>query len=132
MKRTREGSPGISGTGAGEGVADGPVEHVHGLADGVREALEVVGAVGVGEERGGLPGRRGRRVAGGEAVQDGMGVGEHERDVAGDAGVDGGEGHLLVAAGVVDQRHGGVPFFSFAPGPALVAAWRRAAVARSR
>ena len=80
---------------------------------------------------GGAAGGGRRRGAGGEPVQDGAGVGEHERDVAGDARVEAGQGRLLAAAGVVDQRHAGVPF-SFASRPAFAAAWWRAVVERSR
>ncbi|MGH3221473.1 MAG: hypothetical protein ACRDPY_22730 [Streptosporangiaceae bacterium] len=79
-----------------------------------------------------------RRLAGGEPVQDGPGVGEHERDVAGDARVEAGRGRLLAAAGMAGQRHAGVPF-SFASGPAGFAAaawsgrwWRGAGRSRSR
>jgi hypothetical protein len=35
-------------------------------------------------------------------LQDGVRVGEHEHDVAGVPGVQGDDGHLVVAAGVVD------------------------------
>jgi len=40
--------------------------------------------------------------AAGEAADQGVRVGEHEHDVAGVPGVDADDGHLVVAAGVVD------------------------------
>ena len=117
---------------AGERVADGPVQHGLGLADGGGQALEGVGAVGVVEDRGGLLAGRGGAAPEAMPVQDGAGVGEHERDVAGDARVEAGQGRLLAAAGVVDQRHAGVPF-SFAPAGGFRGGGRwRAVVARSR
>src|SRR5260370_5483557 len=67
MKRSPgRGAPGArSGPGnragdAGERVADGPVRHVPGLADGGGQALEGGWAVRVVEDRGCLPGGRRR------------------------------------------------------------------------
>jgi hypothetical protein len=41
-----------------------------------------------------------------EVVEGGVGVDEHEHDVAGVAGVEGDLGELVVAAGLADQAHG--------------------------